>query len=239
MYTASGQSNRDALLRQHQPLVRQIAQRLIFRLPSNVELDDLIQVGMMGLLEAIARFDASQGHQFTTFASQRIQGAMIDDLRGNDVMSRTLRKHQKDISAAKSKLEHELGRAPRDSEIAQRLGLKLQEYQQIAGDVFEANELHIEDLSNSEEEDQSNFLDRFMVDSDINPSELLSKERKRKALIVAIEKLQERDQQIMSMYYEQDMNLKEIAATFSLTESRVSQIMSRIVSDLRKAMVLH
>lgn len=118
MYTAKGQLDRDALIRQHVPLVRRIAHHMIAKLPPNVELDDLIQVGMMGLAEALSRYETAQGVQFETFASQRIRGAMLDELRESDWMSRSSRKSQKDIEQAVHRLEQKLGRSPLESEIA-------------------------------------------------------------------------------------------------------------------------
>ena len=112
MYTAKGQLDRDALLRQHVPLVRRIAHHMIAKLPPNVELDDLIQVGMIGLAEALSRYQAAQGVQFETFATQRIRGAMLDELRDSDWMSRSSRKSQKDIEHAVHRLEQKLGRSP-------------------------------------------------------------------------------------------------------------------------------
>ncbi len=111
MYTAKGQLDRDALIRQHVPLVRRIAHHMIAKLPPNVELDDLIQVGMMGLAEALSRYETAQGVQFETFASQRIRGAMLDELRESDWMSRSSRKSQKDIEQAVHRLEQKLGAA--------------------------------------------------------------------------------------------------------------------------------
>ena len=118
MYTAKGQLDRDALIRQHVPLVRRIAHHMIAKLPPNVEVDDLIQVGMMGLAEALSRYEATQGVQFETFATQRIRGAMLDELREGDWMSRSSRKSQKDIEHAVRRLEQKLGRSPLESEIA-------------------------------------------------------------------------------------------------------------------------
>ena len=112
MYTAKGQLNRDALIRQHAPLVRRIAHHMIAKLPPNVELDDLIQVGMIGLSEALSRYEVTQGVQFETFASQRIRGAMLDELREGDWMSRSSRKSQKEIEHAVTRLEQRLGRSP-------------------------------------------------------------------------------------------------------------------------------
>ena len=121
MYTAKGQLDRDALIRQYLPLVRRLANHMIAKLPPNVELDDLVQVGMIGLTEALSRYEATQGVQFETFATQRIRGAMLDELREGDWMSRSSRKSQKDIERAVQRLEQKLGRSPLESEIAQEM----------------------------------------------------------------------------------------------------------------------
>src|SRR5512138_2060357 len=118
MYTAKGQLDASALLKQYSPLVRRLAHQMIAKLPANVELDDLVQVGMIGLHDAIGRFDAAQGVQFETFATQRIRGAMLDELRSGDWMSRGDRKQQRQIEAAVHKLEQQFHRAPAESEIA-------------------------------------------------------------------------------------------------------------------------
>ena len=112
MYTAKGQLDRNALIRQYQPLVRKLAHHMMAKLPASVEVDDLIQVGLIGLSEALSRYEAAQGVQFETFATQRIRGAMIDELRDSDWMSRGSRKSQKDIEQALRRLEHQLGRTP-------------------------------------------------------------------------------------------------------------------------------
>ena len=131
MYTAKGQLDRNALIKQYQPLVRRLAHHMMAKLPPSVEVDDLIQVGLIGLADALTRYEASQGVQFETFASQRIRGAMLDELRENDWMSRGSRKSQKDIETAMRKVEHKLGRTPKESEIAAELGLSLEDYQSL------------------------------------------------------------------------------------------------------------
>jgi len=124
MYTAKGQLDVNSMLKQYSPLVRRLAHQMIAKLPANVELDDLIQVGMIGLTDALSRFDAAQGVQFETFATQRIRGAMLDELRGSDWMSRGDRRHQRSIETAVHKLEQKLGRAPSEGEIAKATALK-------------------------------------------------------------------------------------------------------------------
>ena len=232
MYTAKGQLDRDAALRQYVPLVRRLAHHMIAKLPPSVEVDDLIQVGMIGLAEALSRFEASQGVQFETFATQRIRGAMIDELREGDWMSRGGRKSQKDIEEAVRRLEHRLGRSPLESEIAKQMGITLDEYQTLLNKVRGTQLVYLEDMGRGGD-DEEGFLDRFVSDKDGDPMKTLRDQRMRQGLVDAIQSLPEREQYIMSMYYEHDMNLKEIAAVLDITESRVCQLHSQSVARLR------
>ena len=216
MYTAKGQLDRNALIRQYQPLVHRLAHHMMAKLPASVEVDDLIQVGLIGLSEALSRYETGQGAQFETFATQRIRGAMLDELRENDWMSRGSRKNQKDIEQALRRLEHQLGRSPIESEIAAELGLSLSDYQSLLGKVRGTQLIYLEDMGRSGEDDDG-FLDRHVADNDADPLNLLGDQRLRQALVAAIKTLPEREQFVMSMYYEQDMNLKEIAAVLNIT----------------------
>ncbi len=238
MYTAKGQLDRDALIRQYSPLVRRLAHHMMAKLPPSIQVDDLIQVGLIGLSEALTRYEANQGVQFETFATQRIRGAMIDELRENDWMSRGSRKSQKEIETALTRLEHKLGRSPSESEIAAELGLDLAEYQALLYKVKGTQLVYLEDMTGSGE-GEDGFLDRHMVDDDADPMQLLRNQRLRGALVTAIKGLPEREQYIMSMYYEQDMNLKEIAAVLGVTESRVCQLHSQSIARLRAKMRSH
>jgi RNA polymerase sigma factor for flagellar operon FliA len=231
MYTAKGQLDANAMLKQYSPLVRRLAHQMIAKLPANVEIDDLIQVGMIGLSDAMSRFDVAQGVQFETFATQRIRGAMLDELRGNDWMSRGDRRHQRSIETAVHKLEQKLGRAPSESEIAAELGMKLTQYQELLGKVRGTQLVYLEDMSGDEGDED--FLDRHVADAESNPLARLSDRKMREALVAAIENLPEREQYVMSMYYEHDMNLKEIAAVLGVTESRVCQLHSQSIARLR------
>ena len=238
MYTAKGQLDRNAMIRQYQPLVRRLAHHMMAKLPANVEVDDLIQVGLIGLSEALTRYEAAQGVQFETFATQRIRGAMLDELRGNDWMSRGSRKSQKDIEQALRRLEHKLGRTPLESEIAADLGLSLVDYQTLLGKVRGTQLVYLEDMARGNDEEDS-FLDRHVGDSDADPMNMLRDQRLRQALVAAIKNLPEREQFIMSMYYEQDMNLKEMAAVLDVTESRICQLHSQSIARLRAKMRAH
>lgn len=240
-YTAKGQLDRDALIRQHVPLVRRLAHHMIAKLPANVEIDDLIQVGMIGLSDALTRFEAAQGVQFETFATQRIRGAMLDELRETDWMSRSSRKSQKDIEKAVQRLEQKLGRSPLESEIAAELSLPLAEYQHLLGKVRGAQLVYLEDMSRgSDGEEGEGFLERHETpEAPTDPMAMLRDQRLRGSLVAAIESLPEREQYIMGMYYEQDMNLKEIAAVLGVTESRVCQLHSQSIARLRAKMRSH
>ena len=231
MYTAKGQLDVNSMLKQYSPLVRRLAHQMIAKLPANVEVDDLIQVGMIGLTDALSRYDAAQGVQFETFATQRIRGAMLDELRGNDYLSRGTRKHQREIEAALHRLQQRLGRSPAESEIAKEMGLTLAEYQELLGKVRGTQLVYLEDMSG--DEGDADFLDRHVADEEADPLAQLRDQRMRQALVDAIKTLPEREQYVMSMYYEHDMNLKEIAAVLKVTESRVCQLHSQSIARLR------
>ena len=230
-YSPKGRLDVNAMLRQYSPLVRRLAHQMMAKLPANVEVDDLIQVGMIGLADALSRFDPAQGVQIETFATQRIRGAMLDELRGADWLSRGTRKQQRDIEKAVHRLEQRLGRAPHESEIAVEMGLSLDDYQEMLGKVRGTQLIYLEDMSG--DEGDQDFLDRHVADSGSDPQHLLQDDRMRHALVEAIKKLPEREQLVMSLYYEEDMNLKEIAAVLGVTESRVCQLHSQSIARLR------
>ena len=231
MYTATGQVDVEQRITEFAPLVRRMAHHLAAKLPSSVDVDDIIQAGLIGLMDAASRFEASQGNQFETYASQRIRGAMLDELRGNDYLSRGTRKQQRTIESAVHKLEQKLGRAPAESEIAREMGVTLPEYQELLGKVRGTQLVYLEDMSG--DDGDNDFLDRHVGNEESNPLAQLQDQRMREALVEAIKVLPEREQYVMSMYYEQDMNLKEIAAVLGVTESRVCQLHSQSIARLR------
>jgi RNA polymerase sigma factor for flagellar operon FliA len=163
---------------------------------------------------------------------------MIDELRENDWMSRGSRKSQREIEVALRRLEHRLGRSPAESEIAAELGMNLAEYQALLNKVRGTQLVYLEDMAGSGDGEDS-FLDRHVVDNDSDPMQMLRDQRLRQALVDAIKLLPEREQYIMSMYYEKDMNLKEIAAVLGITESRVCQLHSQSIARLRSKMRVH
>ena len=232
VYNARGSIERQQdFAKQYAPLVRRIAHQMIAKLPANVELDDMIQAGMIGLMDAMQRFEESQGTQFEVYAASRIRGAMLDELRAGDWLPRSARKSQRDIENAIHRLEQRLQRAPQELEIAEELHMSVPEYQELLGDARGAQLVYLDDLSGGNEGDD--YLERHIAHTGNEPLEVLRDKRFRTALVAAIEDLPDREKLLMSMYYEQDMNLREIGTVMGVTESRVCQLHSQAVSRLR------
>ncbi|CUA86429.1 RNA polymerase, sigma 28 subunit, SigD/FliA/WhiG [Gulbenkiania indica] len=217
----------------HAPLVKRLASMLIARLPASVDLNDLVQVGIIGLIEAARQYDPGQGVQFETFASQRIRGAMLDELRREDWLPRQVRRDAKQIEQTIARLEQSLGRAPAESEIAEALGLALEDYQARLSECKGLTLVHFNDFSDDEGESLSDALANVIDENAVDPLGTLSDSGFRSALVEAIGDLPERDKLVMALYYEQELNLKEIGAVLGVSESRVSQLHSQAVSRLR------
>ena len=230
MYNAAGQINKDQLVQRFAPLVKRIAYHLMARLPSSVQVDDLIQNGMMGLLDAINRFEAGMGAQFETYAAQRVRGAMLDGLRENDWLPRSLRRDFRRIEVAISQLEQQFGRAPSEQELANSLDMSLADYQKMLQDARGHQLISFEDMVEDGDED---FLERHLTDESSEPSKLLEDQSLRQILAQGIELLPEREKLMMALYYEQDLNLREIGAVMNVTESRICQLHSQAVARLR------
>jgi RNA polymerase sigma factor for flagellar operon FliA len=224
-------TDKDALIREYLPLVKRIAYHLMTRLPANVEADDLIQVGLIGLLGALERYDDEQGAQFETYASQRIRGAMLDELREADWASRNVRKASRRIEGAIHALQQRLKRQPSEQEIAHELEMAIEDYFELLNDTRGAQLIYYEDLHSSEDSDD--FLDHFADDESQGPFDILASGGFKKALAKAVTILPEREKMLMGMYYEQEMNFKEISKVLGITESRVCQLHSQAVARLR------
>lgn len=234
MYTAAGQPDRDQLVQRFMPLVKRIAYHLMARLPSSVQFDDLVQNGLIGLLDAMDRFEEGFGAQFETYATQRVRGAMLDGLRENDWLPRQLRREMRRIESGIAQLEQSLGRAPSEAELAKNLGMTLPEYQKVLLEARGHQLVYIEDFST---DDDDNFLDRHLTDEQTNPAQMLEDKGMRTELVAAIDRLPEREKMVMALYYEEELNLKEIGEVLGVTESRVCQLHSQAIARLRSAVL--
>ncbi|MFN0314244.1 MAG: RNA polymerase sigma factor FliA [Burkholderiales bacterium] len=233
MATTTLTKDPNKLVEQMVPLVKRIAYHFMARLPASVQVDDLIQAGLMGLLDAAKNFDDTQGAQFETYAIQRIRGSMLDELRQADWLPRNVRKNLRRIEAAISNLEQQYGRAPREQELAETLGVPIDEYQHMLLESRGYQLLHYEDFQESEDSD---FFDAYVSDGQSSPLDVIEDESFRRHLITAIGALPEREKLVMGLYYEQELNLKEIGEILGVSESRVCQLHSQAVARLRSRM---
>ncbi len=218
----------EALLEQHAVLVKRIAHHLLARLPANVQLDDLMQAGMIGLLEAARKYDSSKGASFETFAGIRIRGAMLDEVRRNDWLPRSVHRNARRISEAMSAVAQRQGRDAREAEVAAEMNLSLGEYQQLLADSNGPSVVGFEDIGLTDDklaEYESNHLP--------GPDEGTQKDAFCKALGTAIAGLPERERMVLALYYDEEMNLKEIGAVLGVSESRVCQISNQAMARLR------
>ncbi len=227
MYAAMQAGNTDELVTRHASLVKRIAYHLMGRLPDSVQIEDLIQAGMVGLLEAIKHYDAGQGASFETYAGIRIRGAMLDELRRADWTPRSVHKKARMVAEAIREIENKEGRDAKDSEVAGRMGISLEEYRQILQDSLSCKTFSVEELIQGEE----SIIDEVHTDS--QPEQQLIQHNFQQALAQAIAALPDRERLVVSLYYDEELNLREIGEVLEVSESRVSQICSQAMLRLR------
>lgn len=211
----------------HLPMVRRIAGKLASRLPSSVDVNDLIQAGCEGLVQAWARFSQDAGPQFEAFASSRVRGAMLDWLRSEDLLPKAARAESKRLDSAAAALRHELGRAPREDEIAERVGMSLPEYQESMASFENSRFLSLDDMGLQSPED---FI---AAAPGADPFEQLLASQTAHLLTQAIEELPERERLVLSLHHEQELTFKEIAQILELSEARVCQLHGQCLSRIR------
>jgi RNA polymerase sigma factor for flagellar operon FliA len=233
MYAETTEQEVEARVRDLAPLVKRIAHHMMASLPPSVEIDDVIQSGMMGLLDAARRYQTSEGAQFETYAVQRIRGALLDGLRQCDWLPRGIRRSLRRVEAMISRLEQQNGRAPSESELATALDMSLLDYQQLLQDARGYQIVSYEDFSGDEED---SFLERHAVGPENDPLEFLEDRSVRQTLVDGIEELPEREKLVMALYYEQELNLREIGEVLGVSESRVCQIHTQAIARLRVRM---
>ena len=224
--------SRDEVLRRHLPLVRRVVQRLAARKPPHIETDDLVSWGIVGLLDAIVKYDSKKEASFSTYAQFRIRGAILDHLRSLDWVPRSVRQKASLIEKVSRQLEGTLGRPPLEEEIASELGVSLDAYQELLTKVGEMSLFSLEDLGFGGGEERFSF-ERAIEEGDADPlGTLLTRERV--AIVAeAIRRLPERERTVVTLYYHEELTMKEVGGVLGLTESRVSQLHSQAVLRMK------
>jgi RNA polymerase sigma factor FliA len=225
--------DRDALIEAHLPQVKYIADRLAAKLPPTVERDDLIGAGIVGLLDAVEKFNPSRGVLFKTYAEMRVRGAMLDSLRALDWVPRSMRRRAREVEATFLQIEQEKGVPATIEEVAARLNISLPEFQTLLGEL---RGLSVTGFEEDEDEDSNIRTRQVQDDQAILPSALYEQGEMRDKLAKAIDKLGERERQVIALYYLEELTMKEIGAVLGVTESRVSQIHTQAVIRLRAAL---
>lgn len=228
MYSSDGKEIAEQLVEKYTPLVKKIAYHMSARLPADIHIDDIIQSGLIGLLDAGKHYDSSQGAQFETYATIRIRGAILDEVRRSDWAPKSVHKKARDLTATIQEIERRTGRDARDIEVAEEMGISISEYYQILKDSNSCRMLSFDDLGADDTQSMGIFEDRQQNVVD----EVLGDEFHQR-LSKAIAGLPERERMVMSLYYDTEMNLKEVGSLIGISESRVSQLLSQAQLRLR------
>jgi len=228
MYASVRAGSTDEMVMQHAPLVKRIAYHLLNRLPDSVQIDDLIQAGMLGLLEAIKQYDATQGASFDTYAGIRIRGSMIDEIRRSDWTPRSVHKKARRVADAIRAIENKNGCEAKDADVAAYLGISIDEYNHILLDSSNCRMFSVEEVAQAGDHylEESQFQEEQAIDD-------LSRDGFQQALAKAIMGLPERERLIISLYYDEELNLREIGEVLNISESRVCQISTQAILRLR------
>ena len=227
-------AERNQLIVRYAPWVKFVALRMIARLPAHVQAEDLISAGIVGLIDALDKFDPAREVQFKTYALIRIQGAMKDELRSMDWASRSVRQKARRLEQAYTTLEQTLGRPPSSEEVASSLGLATSTLEEMLDDVKAISLISLEEMGKGvASEEHATLLDTLMTHEEQDPLELLNLADLKKALVQAIEQLPEKERLVISLYYFDELTMKEVGKVLNLTESRVSQLHTQTVLRLR------
>lgn len=230
---------KDKLIMEYAPLIKFIAQKIAVRLPSHIELDDLISSGVIGLMDAIEKYDPQRDNKFKTYAEFRIRGAILDELRAQDWVPRSVRDKAKLLDRTIVQLESELGRSPADEEVAERLQVSMEEFYDLVNQVRPVSVLSIDEASTFSNVDKMSILNILESCKLNNPFNQLKLKSVKSVVTKAIEDLPERQRLVLSLYYYEDLNLKEIGKILRVTESRVSQLHAQAITRLRAKLSAH
>jgi RNA polymerase sigma factor for flagellar operon FliA len=225
---------RDQLILDYAPLIRFVAQRIAARLPSNIEIDDLISAGVIGLIDAIEKYDPGRDNKFKTYAEFRIRGAILDELRSQDWVPRSVRDKAKKIERTYASLEQKLGRTVSDVEVSSEMGLEINDYYEMVARVKSVSLLSLDDLTaSSPQNDTKALIDTIENLGAKNPFAVLKNKKIKSLLMSTIDNLPEKQRLVLSLYYYEELNLKEIGRILEVTESRVSQLHTQAIEKLR------
>jgi RNA polymerase sigma factor for flagellar operon FliA len=228
MYTDVEKTSMTKVVERYAPLVKRIAHHMLARMPSSVQVDDLIQAGLVGLLEAARNYDMSKGASFETYAGIRIRGSMIDDVRRGDWAPRSVHRNARRVSEAMQIVEKRIGRDASDHEVAEQLDVPIEDYYHMLQDSASSRLFSYEDLTNNEDRP-----DEQVASNSPSPFDDIERGARTESLAAAIGKLPERERLVLALYYDEELNLKEIGAVLGVSESRVSQIHSQAAMRLR------
>ncbi len=224
-------SNREQLIMEHMPQVRLIARRIHERLPETVSLDDLVSTGIIGLISAIDRYDPAQGVKLKTYAEYKIRGAILDSLRGMDWAPRRQRRRSKEIERAITAAEQRLKRTPSEIEIAGELGISLDEYHEW---LVESRGLNVGSIDAVSQDGEGRDLSRYLVDrNEASPAQIVEREQLQEMLARSLERMPQAERTVLSLYYHEELTLREIAKVMDLHESRISQLKTQGLARLR------
>ena len=226
--------NREEVIIQYSPMIKYVANRIAMRLPPHIEVDDLISVGVLGLMDAITKYDSSRGAKFKTYAEFRVRGAILDELRSMDWVPRSIRQKASQVDKVVQGLQAKLRRTPEDEEVAQEMGLSLDQFHETLNETKSIPIFSLEDLGIAKESgDQQSLLDCLAGKADADPQTQIRLVELKEIIAKAIDALPEKERLMVSLYYYEELTMKEIGAVLDITESRVSQIHSKAVYRLR------
>ena len=232
-------TNREKLIVEYAGLIKFIAQKIASRLPSNIELDDLISSGVIGLMDAIDKYDSGRDNKFKTYAEFRIRGAILDELRSQDWVPRSIREKAKILERAYAKIEQDKGRQATDEEVCIELGMNTEQYHDLLNEVRSVSLLSYDDLSNLSNADKRSLHGSENNSKVPTPFNEVNVAHLKKLVAEAIEDLPEKQRLVLSLYYYEDLNLKEIGHVLEVTESRVSQLHSQAILKLKARLRNH
>ncbi|MCB9094194.1 MAG: FliA/WhiG family RNA polymerase sigma factor [Halobacteriovoraceae bacterium] len=224
---------KDKIIVEYAPLVKFIAQKIASRLPSNIELDDLISCGVIGLMDAIDKFDPSRDNKFKTYAEFRIRGAILDELRAQDWVPRSVREKAKQLERAYAKLESSLGRPATDEEMCDELQCNMDEFHDLINKSKSVSLLNIDDSNTFSRGDKRLMMNVAETRKGLNPFNAVSQKNVQNKIKDGIKALPEKQRLVLSLYYYEDLNLKEIGQVLDVTESRVSQLHTQAILKLK------